>query len=320
MVERANRPSALNAPAATGPSPQVDIVGEAGSQKVVARLPSGESVEVLLYGATVTSWKSNGGRTENLWLSEAADLTGKKPVRGGIPVVFPVFGPPPKEGHPTSTLPQHGFARGSRWEFMGKSTAEDALDSNSVKLDFGLDRQALSEESRKAWPLDFGLVYSVTLSKDSLQAVLTVRNEGEESFEFQFLLHTYFKIQDISKVVITGLSGTEYIDKVLDASIHTQSDNQLKITGEVDRVYKDIKQDTTSIVEDGKPRFDVIRDNVKDTVTWNPWIEKAKAMGDFSPDDGYKNMVCVEVGAVDGWQKLEKGEVWEGGMLLKSHL
>jgi len=203
---------------------------------------------------------------------------------------------------------------------MGKSTAEDALDSDSVKLDFGLDRQSLSEESRKAWPLDFGLVYSVTLSKDSLQAVLTVRNEGEESFEFQFLLHTYFKVSDISKVAITGLSGTEYIDKVLNASTHTQSDNQLKITGEVDRVYKDIKQDTTSITEDGKPRFDVIRDNVKDTVTWNPWIEKAKAMGDFSPDDGYKNMVCVEIGAVDGWQKLEKGEVWEGGMVVKSHL
>jgi glucose-6-phosphate 1-epimerase len=203
---------------------------------------------------------------------------------------------------------------------MGKSTAEDALDSNSVKLDFGLDRQSLSDESRKAWPLDFGLVYSVTLSKDSLQAVLTVRNEGEESFEFQFLLHTYFRIQDVSKIAITGLSGTEYIDKVLNASTHTQSDNQLKITGETDRVYKDIKQDTTSITEDGKPRFDVIRDNVKDTVTWNPWIEKAKAMGDFSPDDGYKNMVCVEIGAVDGWQRLEKGEVWEGGMLVKSHL
>jgi glucose-6-phosphate 1-epimerase len=106
-----------------------------------------------------------------------------------------VFGPPPKSGHATSSLPQHGFARISRWEFLGKSTAEDALDSNSVKLDFGLDRQALSEESRKAWPLDFGLVYSVTLSKDSLQTVITVRNEGEESFEFQFLLHTYFKIQ-----------------------------------------------------------------------------------------------------------------------------
>ena len=90
MVERANRHSALNAPQSSGPSAQVDIVGEGGSQKVVASLPSGESVEVYLFGATVTSWKSNGGQTENLWVSEAADLTGNKPIRGGVPVVFPV--------------------------------------------------------------------------------------------------------------------------------------------------------------------------------------------------------------------------------------
>lgn len=90
MVDRANRPSALNAPKSSGPSAQVDVVGEGGSQKVVASLPSGESVEVYLFGATVTSWKSNGGKTENLWVSESADLTGKKPIRGGVPVVFPV--------------------------------------------------------------------------------------------------------------------------------------------------------------------------------------------------------------------------------------
>ncbi|EAT86467.2 hypothetical protein SNOG_06636 [Parastagonospora nodorum SN15] len=303
MVDRANRPSALSAPKAEAPGAQVEIIGQGGSQKVVATLASGESVEVLLFGATVTSWKSHGGKTENLWLSEKADLTGTKAVRGGIPVVFP-----------------HGFARASRWEFLGKSDTEAASESDSVKLDFGLDRSGLSDEARKAWPLDFGLVYSVTLSKGSLQTMMTVRNEGEESFEFQFLLHSYWKISDISKVSVTGLSGTEYVDKVLDAGTYQQKDNALKFTGEVDRVYKAIPQDTTSILEDGKPRFDVIRDNVKDTVTWNPWIEKAKAMGDFSPDDGYKTMVCIEIGAVDGWQKLEKGEVWEGGQLVKSLL
>ena len=90
MVDRANRPSALNAPAAAAPEAQVDIVGSGPSSKVVATLPSGESVEVLLYGATVTSWKSNGGKTENMWLSDKAALDGSKPVRGGIPVVFPV--------------------------------------------------------------------------------------------------------------------------------------------------------------------------------------------------------------------------------------
>ncbi|KAF2020883.1 galactose mutarotase-like protein [Aaosphaeria arxii CBS 175.79] len=320
MVDRANRPSALNAPAAAAPGAQVDIVGEGASAKVTATLPSGESVEVLLYGATVTSWKSNGGKTENLFLSEAAAVDGSKAVRGGIPVVFPVFGPPPKSGHATSALPQHGFARTSRWEYLGKSSSEDALDGNSVKLDFGLYTSGLSEDARKAWPFDFGLVYSITLAKDSLQTVINVRNEGENSFEFQFLLHTYLKVQDISKVAVNGLLGVQYVDKVLNASTHTESNSSVTISGEVDRVYSSIPQDTTSVLEDGKPRYDVVRDNLQDTVVWNPWIEKANSIGDFQPKDGYKNMVCIEVGAVNGWQKLEKGEVFEGGQVIKSLL
>ncbi|OCL01956.1 galactose mutarotase-like protein, partial [Glonium stellatum] len=161
---------------------------------VTARLPTGDSVDVLLYGATVLSWKSQGGQTENLWLSEAAKLDGTKAVRGGIPVVFPVFGPPPPN-HATSSLAQHGFARTSRWEFLGKSTSEDAADSASVKLDFGLYSSNLPEEARKAWPHDFSLVYSVTLGKDSLQTVMNVRNEGSEVFEFQMLLHTYLRVK-----------------------------------------------------------------------------------------------------------------------------
>lgn len=82
-MDRPNKPSAIS-PSATGPSPSVHT--EQG--KVIASLPTGDSVHVLLYGATVTSWKSNG--KENMWVSSAAKLDGSKPVRGGIPVVFPV--------------------------------------------------------------------------------------------------------------------------------------------------------------------------------------------------------------------------------------
>lgn len=149
--------------------------------------------------------------------------------------------------------------------------------------------------------------------------MLNVRNEGKESFEFQMLLHSYFTVPDIGKTAITGLASVTYIDKMLNASEQQQTDPQIKITGEVDRVYKSIKQDTTSVVVDGKPHLDVVRDNLEDTVVWNPWIEKAKGMGDYEPKDGYKNMVCVEVGAVDGWQKLEPGETFEGGQILKAH-
>ena len=122
-----------------------------------------------------------------------------------------VFGPPPPN-HGTSSLPQHGFARTSRWEFLGKSTSEGAEDPPSVKLDFGLYSSNLSEEARKAWPYDFGLVYSVTLGKDSLQTVMNVRNEGSDVFEFQMLLHTYLrvKVRGIPKPPISPIPASPH--------------------------------------------------------------------------------------------------------------
>jgi glucose-6-phosphate 1-epimerase len=126
--------------------------------------------------------------------------------------------------------------------------------------------------------------------------------------------------QDITQTTINGLGSATYVDKVLNASTHTQSTPSLSITGEVDRVYKSLTLDTTSVLEGGKPRFDVVRDNLVDTVVWNPWIEKAKGMGDFTPKDGYKHMLCVEVGAVNGWVSLDAGEGWEGGQVMKSLL
>lgn len=103
-----------------------------------------------------------------------------------------MFGPPPKE-HATSALPQHGFARSAYWEFLGKSTSETEGDA-SVKLDFGLSKGMLSDKFQKDWPFEFGLVYSVTLSPRSLITSLQVQNKGTTSFEFQSLLHTYFRV------------------------------------------------------------------------------------------------------------------------------
>ena len=86
MVERANKPSAIPV-SPLAPAPQVSISDD--NSRVLATLPSGERVEVLLFGATIVSWKSARGK-ENLFLSDKAHLDGSKAVRGGIPVVFPV--------------------------------------------------------------------------------------------------------------------------------------------------------------------------------------------------------------------------------------
>jgi glucose-6-phosphate 1-epimerase len=53
----------------------------------------------------------------------------------------------------------------------------------------------LSAEFQKAWPYEFGLVYSVTLTKDSLETSLQVQNKGSQNFDFQVLMHTYLNIE-----------------------------------------------------------------------------------------------------------------------------
>lgn len=87
MVDRPNKPAALATTPGLPPSAQVNITHD--NSRVSAVLPSGESIEVLLYGATVLSWKDRAGN-ERLWLSKGAKLDGSKAVRGGIPLVFPV--------------------------------------------------------------------------------------------------------------------------------------------------------------------------------------------------------------------------------------
>jgi len=194
MVERSNRPAALAATPGLAPQPQVTFSDDKST--VSAVLPTGESVTVLLYGATVISWKDMDGR-EKLWLSDAAKLDGSQAVRGGIPLVFPVFGTAPD--HPTAgSLPQHGFARTSRWEFLGKSTSESAPAAAAAdltaKLDFGLSAAGLDDATRQLWPFSFNLIYSVNLNRDSLTTSLVVNNDDVKPFDCQVLMHTYLRV------------------------------------------------------------------------------------------------------------------------------
>ena len=43
-------------------------------------------------------------------------------------------------------------------------------------------------------------------------------------------------------------------------------------------------------------------------------------MSDFGPEDGWKKMVCVEAGSVEGFARLEGGETWEGAQIVKALL
>ncbi|KAG0259818.1 hypothetical protein BGZ95_004565 [Linnemannia exigua] len=276
------------------------------SNKAVLTHPSGASAEVYLYGATLTSWKV--ANKERIFLSEKAILDGSKAIRGGIPLVFPVFGKG-RAPHITAALPQHGFARISLWKLLNSSD-----DTHTVTAEFGLDHTLISEEYRKLWPFDFSLVYTVKLAAETIETQLRVHNIGDKSFDFNTLLHTYFLIPDASKVKVVGLSGVDYVDKVLQTSAHQQGD--VVIRGEVDRVYANLKSTNFQVpyvAEQGGVQLQL--KGLGDVVVWNPWTEKAAGMADFGNEEFHK-MICVEAGQVAEFVALAAGDSWEGSQVL----
>lgn len=62
--------------------------------------------------------------------------------------------------------------------------------------------------------------------------------------------------------------------------------------------------------------YSVVRDNLDDVVIWNPHETKVNSIADFAPKDGWRNMICVEAGAVKGWQRLEPGDAFEGAQVI----
>lgn len=286
---------------------------EQTASEVKLTTSNGSSVRILRYGATVLSWKTSDSQ-ERLWLSEKAILDGSKAVRGGIPLVFPVFGKA-TEG-PTKELPQHGFARNHEWEFLGQTN------ESPLTVQFGLGPENLSSKAKEQWGYDFTLIYTITLEDDKLTTALTVKNTDKQPFDFNVLYHSYFRIPDINQVSVKGLSGASVVDKVSVSNYDEGEDSNVTVAGEVDRVYQNVEpSNPVEIVSNNKATLSIEnRSNLPDVVVWNPWIEKANDMGDFHPKDGYKNMICAETGAVGNWVNLAPGNKWESSQTLKAHL
>lgn len=268
-------------------------------------------VKILKFGATVISWTIDG--EEQLWLSSGAKLDGTKAVRGGIPLVFPVFGK--KQSGPTSQLPQHGFARNSTWEFLGQTKEDEPT------VQFGLGPENVDPEALRKWEEganDFTLLLTVELTEESLKTSIEVENprSSKKSFEFNWLFHTYLKVKDVTDILVSNLPGTLCYDQLLKQT-YEEKLPVVHFIEEVDRIYQQIPTDkVVQVVALGHPVHSLKRDNLPDIVVWNPWIKKSEGMADFQPKDGYKNMVCIEPGHVHDFVELKPGETWSASQLL----
>ncbi|MEO5714373.1 MAG: D-hexose-6-phosphate mutarotase [Luteolibacter sp.] len=228
--------------------------------------------EVCLHGAQVTRFRKKGGEPL-LFLSEASHFESGKAIRGGVPVVFPWFGP--RAGQPA-----HGTARLTRWDLIESFVLPDG----AVRLTFHFPEPGAPD-------VRFVITVAATLTME-----LIVTNTLTGNFTFENCLHTYFQIGDIRRVEVTGLQGAAYIG-CFSPEQTVQTENAIRFTGETDRFY----QNSTATVEIRDPdlhRTIVVRKSGSlSTIVWNPWIETARVMADLG-DDEYLQMVCVESGNV----------------------
>ena len=251
-----------------------------GNKLAIARIQNRHaSADIALQGAHILTYEPEN-EAPVVWLSPQAKFLPGKAIRGGIPLCWPWFG-----NHETeSSYPAHGFARNLEWNVI----ASDTLDDGSTRLVFELQS---NDTARLQWHHEYHLRYVVTVGR-TLAVELVTKNIGNNSFTISEALHTYLVVGDIDHVVVKGLAGTEFIDKVDGFKRKTQT-GDIKVTQEVDRVYLNTIKDC--VVEDSKlnRRIRVSKAGSQSTVVWNPWTEKSRQMGDLGTE-GYSGFICVE--------------------------
>ena len=238
------------------------------------------NAEVYLHGAQITHFQKKK-EPPVLFMSQLSRFNEGRPIRGGIPIIFPWFGP--REGEAA-----HGFARTQTWELREVAP----LSSGGVSL-----RLSLPDSPSAALFKKFSADYSITIGA-TLAAELTVVNlSPDQDFTFENCLHTYFAVGDISAISVTGLKGADYLDQTQNFARKTERAEHLKISQETDRIYLD----TTAPVEihdsNLQRRTRIEKSGSLSTVVWNPWVDKAEQMPDFGGDE-FQKMICLESGNV----------------------
>ena len=262
----------------------LDFVGTQHGLVKAAISLDGVAGELYLQGAQVTAWQPRDERPV-LFTSPWSAFESGKAIRGGIPIIFPWFGP----NRRAPTAPQHGFARTATWRLDGVETAERKSLTMTLSLTEGDVGSAI-------WPEPFHAIYTVTFA-ETLSLRLAVQNRASHPIVFEEALHTYFAISEIGEIAISGLAGTTYIDKTDAARRKPQTTDRVTITTETDRVY--LATPERCFIEDRgwRRRVAIEKEGAASTVIWNPWAEKAAAMADLG-DPLWRGMVCVESGNI----------------------
>jgi len=238
--------------------------------------------EATIYtqGAHLTRWIPTGEQPA-IYLSPKSAFAPGKPIRGGIPVLFPWFG----SGWDGKHQPMHGFARTSEWTVESTHLAP----TGEVHVTLSLRP---TDQSRSLGYADFHAAIQFRIGRD-LETTLEVTNHGTEPMVFEEGLHTYFAVGDIHQIATEGLEGTTYIDKRDNNLRKVQRERLLAYTRDVDQVH--VRTTSPLTIHDGVWKRDIHlhKEGSNTTVTWNPWSVLTPTLPDLA-GDSWQHFVCVE--------------------------
>jgi glucose-6-phosphate 1-epimerase len=254
-----------------------------GLTRALVATPQTEA-EIYLHGAHVTRWIPRGQRPV-LFTSSRSFFAPGKPIRGGVPVIFPWFGPRAPAQMRDQAGPMHGFARTMEWTVETTRLRTDG----AVELHLTLPPD---DSTRELGYADFYLTLHLAIGSH-LEMELEVRNTSGQDLPFEEALHSYFAVGDIHQVSLFGLEGTTYLDKTDAFRSKQQPASPIRIAKETDQVHVNTVRTCVIEAPAWSRRIVIEKSGSATTVVWNPWIDKTRSLADMAPQD-WRDMLCVE--------------------------
>ena len=239
------------------------------------------------HGAHIWAYQPDGAKPI-LWMSAQSQFAEGKPIRGGVPIVFPWFA----SGPDGTQQPPHGFGRTDTWH---RSNVKDTIDQDGrLLIEYELDDAMTRGEG---FDHQYTAYLRAKFTPEYLQISMMVTNDDDAPFTFESAFHTYLSVGDVRQISIDGLDGCEYLDRVVGAEkLQCVQEGPVTITAETDRLYS--HKDTVVLHDPVLGRdLEISKVGSLSTVVWNPWIDKAARMPDFG-DDEWTGMICIEAGNI----------------------
>mgnify|MGYP002624243293 FL=1 len=256
-------------------APGVTRTEDPGGRPAVALDGRGGRAVVATTGAQVLSWHAPDG--DVLWTASEPEYAPGKPVRGGVPVVFPWFG----EHHGAPDLPAHGFARALAWEVVGAGAGPRVVLAVTDDPD-----------TRRMWPHAFRLELAVDLAR-GLELALTVTNTGDDPCTFEEALHSYFAVGDVRTASVHGLEDVPCVEHARDPEEAWDPAAPLRFRAETDRVFQGVPDELVLRAPALGRDVRLTTQDARSAIVWNPWPKKTARLSQMAPDD-WQRFCCIE--------------------------